>query len=147
MSFPKKAFVFPNNRISEARICRQCWLKKISRKRKIKQQKKLRGNVFPLSLRTLAKIELIWTRKKNSTLKVTYVVVARSPSTVSEASGSNVKFLTKLDARLAQRQKGKFIKMANISTNKISQNIGHFNKLAILPLCQPCFQFCLLHYQ
>ena len=62
--FPKKAFVFPNNRISEARICRQCWLKKISRKRKTKQQKKLRDNVFLLSPRSHAKIELIWTRKK-----------------------------------------------------------------------------------
>ena len=40
VSFPKKAFVFPNNRISEARICPQCWLKQISRKRKTKQQKK-----------------------------------------------------------------------------------------------------------
>ena len=56
VSFPKKAFVFPNNRISEARICRQC--------AKTKQQKKLRGNVFPLSPRSHAKIELIWTRKK-----------------------------------------------------------------------------------
>ena len=64
VSFPKKAFVFPNNRISEARICRQCWFKKISRKRKTKQQKKLRGNVFPLSPTSHAKIELIWTRKK-----------------------------------------------------------------------------------
>ena len=64
VSFPKKAFVFPNNRISEARICRQCWLKKISRKRKPKQQKKLPDNVFLLSPRSHAKIELIWTRKK-----------------------------------------------------------------------------------
>ena len=64
VSFPKKAFVFPNNRISKARICRQCWFKKISRNRKTKQQKKLRGNVFPLSPRPHAKIELIWTRKK-----------------------------------------------------------------------------------
>ena len=46
VSFPKKAFVFPNNRISEARICCQCWFKKISRKRETKQQKKLQGNVF-----------------------------------------------------------------------------------------------------
>ena len=66
VSFPKKAFVFPNNRISEARICRQYWLKKISRKRKAKQQKKLRDNVFLLSPRSHAKIELIWTRKKIS---------------------------------------------------------------------------------
>ena len=66
VSFPKKAFVFPNNRISEACICRQCWLKKISRKQKTKQQKKLRDNVFLLSPRSHAKIELIWTRKKNS---------------------------------------------------------------------------------
>ena len=29
-SFAKKAFVFLNNRISEARICHQGWLKKIS---------------------------------------------------------------------------------------------------------------------
>ena len=65
VSFPKKAFVFPNNRISEAHICRQCWLKKISRKRKTKQQKKLRDNVFLLSPRSHAKIELIWTGKKN----------------------------------------------------------------------------------
>ena len=43
----KENFVFPKNRISEARICRQRWLKKISRKHKTKQQKKLRGNVFP----------------------------------------------------------------------------------------------------
>ena len=64
VSFPKKAFVFPNNRISEARICCQCWLKKISRKRKTKQQKKLLDNVFLLSPRSHAKIELIWTRKK-----------------------------------------------------------------------------------
>ena len=64
MSFPKKAFVFPNNRISEARICCQCWLKKISRKRKPKQQKKLPDNVFLLSPRSHGKIELIWTRKK-----------------------------------------------------------------------------------
>ena len=62
--FPKKSFVFPNNRISEARICRQCWFKKISRKLKTKQQKKLRDNVFLLSPRSHAKIELIWTRKK-----------------------------------------------------------------------------------
>ena len=66
VSFPKKAFVFPNNRISEARICRQCWFKKISQKRKTKQQKKLCGNVFPLSPRSHVKIELIWTRKKFS---------------------------------------------------------------------------------
>ena len=64
VSFPKKAFVFPNNRISEARICRQCWLKKISQKRKTKQQKKLRDNVFLLNPRSHGKIELIWTRKK-----------------------------------------------------------------------------------
>ena len=64
VSFPKKAFVFPNNRISEARICRQCWLKKISQKRKREEQKKLRDNVFLLSPRSHAKIELIWTRKK-----------------------------------------------------------------------------------
>ena len=64
VSFPKKAFVFPNNRISEARICCQCWFKKISWKRKTKQQKKLRGNVFPLSPRSHAKIELIWMRTK-----------------------------------------------------------------------------------
>ena len=55
----KKAFLFPNNRISEARICRQGWFKKISPKRKTKQQKKLRGNVFLLSPRSHAKIELI----------------------------------------------------------------------------------------
>ena len=55
VSFPKKAFVSPNNRISEARICRQCWLKKISRKQKTKQQKKLRDNVFLLSPRSRAK--------------------------------------------------------------------------------------------
>ena len=48
VSFPKKAFVFPNNRISEARICRQCWLKKISRKRNTKQQKKKTGQRFPV---------------------------------------------------------------------------------------------------
>ena len=66
VSFPKKAFVFPNNRISEARISRQCWLKKVSRKRKEKQQKKIRDNVFLLSPRSHAKTELIWTRKKNS---------------------------------------------------------------------------------
>ena len=66
VSFPKKAFVFPINRISEACICRQCWLKKISWKRETKQQKKLRDNVFLLSPRSHAKIELIWTRKKNS---------------------------------------------------------------------------------
>ena len=47
-SVPKKAFVFPNNRISEAHICHQGWFKKISWKWKTKQQKKLRGNVFPL---------------------------------------------------------------------------------------------------
>ena len=64
VSFPKKAFVFPNNRISEAPICCQCWFKKISWKRKTKQQKKLQGNVFPLSPRSHAKIELIWTRTK-----------------------------------------------------------------------------------
>ena len=64
MSFPKKAFVFSNNRISEARICCQCWFKKISWKRKTKQQKKLRGNVFPLSPRSHAKIDLIWARTK-----------------------------------------------------------------------------------
>ena len=59
VSFPKKAFVFPNNRISEARIYRQGWFKKISRKPKTKQQKKLRGNVFLLSPRSLTKIDLI----------------------------------------------------------------------------------------
>ena len=32
-----------------------------------KQQKKIRGNVFPLSPRSHAKIELVWTRKKNLT--------------------------------------------------------------------------------
>ena len=64
MSFPKKAFVFPNNRISKARICCQCWFKKISWKRTTKQQKKLRGNVFLLSPRSHAKIELNWTRTK-----------------------------------------------------------------------------------
>ena len=69
VSFPKKAFVFPNNRISEAHIYRQCWFKKISWKRKTKQQKKLQGNVFPLSPRSHAKIELIWTRKKKFSLK------------------------------------------------------------------------------
>ena len=60
----KESFVFPNNRISEARICHQGWFKKISRKRKTKQQKKLRGSFFLLSPRSHAKIELIWTRKK-----------------------------------------------------------------------------------
>ena len=79
VSFPKKVFVFPNNRISEARICRQCWFKKISRKRKTKQQKKKRGNVFPLSPRSHAKIELIWTRKKKFGLK-SHVVVEGGPS-------------------------------------------------------------------
>ena len=49
VSFPKKALVFPNNRISEARICCQGWFKKISRKRKTKQQKKLQGNVYFLN--------------------------------------------------------------------------------------------------
>ena len=68
VSFPKKVFVFPNNRISKARISRQCCLKKISRKRKLKQQKKLRANIFLLSPRSHAKIELIWTRKKKSGL-------------------------------------------------------------------------------
>ena len=81
VSFPKKAFVIPNNRISKARICRQCWFKKISRKRKTKQQKKLRGNVFSLSPRSHAKIELIWMRKKIRPKKsLRYVVVAQSPS-------------------------------------------------------------------
>ena len=49
-TFPNKAFVFPNNRISEARICHQDWFRKtctfagvISRKRTTKQQKKLWG--------------------------------------------------------------------------------------------------------
>ena len=73
VSFPKKAFVFPNNRISEARICHQCWLKKISRKPKTKQQKKLRDKVFLLSPRSHAKIELIWTRKKKLALQSIYV--------------------------------------------------------------------------
>ena len=58
VSFPKKAFVFPNNRISEACICCQGWFKKISRKPKTKQQKKLRGNVFLLSPRSHAKKKL-----------------------------------------------------------------------------------------
>ena len=55
VSFPKKAFVFPNNRISEACICRQGWFKKISRKRKTKQQKKLRGNVYFLKSKVTCK--------------------------------------------------------------------------------------------
>ena len=55
VSFPKKAFVFPNNRISEARICRQRWLKKISRKRKTKQQKKLQGECFPVKSKVTCK--------------------------------------------------------------------------------------------
>ena len=59
VSFPKKAFVLPNNRINEVRICHQGWFKKISRKLKTKQQKKLQGNVFLLNPRSHAKIELI----------------------------------------------------------------------------------------
>ena len=55
---------------------------------------------------------------------------------------------------MAQRQKGRFIKLANISTNNISllqglpeevsRNIGQFNESALLPLCYPCIQFYLL---
>ena len=63
-SFPKKAFVFPKNRISKACIYHQGWFKKFSRKQKTKQQKKLPGIVFPFSPRSHAKIELIWMRKK-----------------------------------------------------------------------------------
>ena len=66
----KESFAFPNNRISKARICRQCWLKKISRKRKTKQQKKLRDNVFLLSPRSHAKIERIWTSFLHTALQL-----------------------------------------------------------------------------
>ena len=62
--FQRKLLFLPNNRISKARICHQCWFKKISRKQKTKQQKKLQGNAFPLGPKSHAKIELIWTRKK-----------------------------------------------------------------------------------
>ena len=62
-SFPNKAFVFPNNRISEACICRQSWFRKtyisacvISRKQKTEQLKKLHGNVFPQVLPVKSKV-------------------------------------------------------------------------------------------
>ena len=32
-------------------------------------------------------------------------------------------------------------------TNFVSRNIGHSDKFALLPLCQPCIQFCLLHFE
>ena len=57
-SFPNKAFVFPNNRISEAHICHQGWFRKtctiacvISRKRKTKQQ----GQCFPVKSKVTCK--------------------------------------------------------------------------------------------
>ena len=65
MSFPKKAFVFPNSRISEVRICHQGWFKKISRKRKTKQQKKLWGNVYFLNPRSHAKLRSFRGKTKN----------------------------------------------------------------------------------
>ena len=55
VSFPKKAFVFPNNRISGARICCQGWFKKISWKRKTKQQKKITGRCFPFKSKVTCK--------------------------------------------------------------------------------------------
>ena len=86
-SFPNKDFVFPNNRISEARICRQDWFRKtctfacvIARKRTTKQQKKLRGNVFLLSPTSRAKIYLISRPPKKAAKEVTYMVLAHGPS-------------------------------------------------------------------
>ena len=60
----KESFCFPNNRISEACICRECWFKKISQKRKTKQQKKLWGNVFPLSPSHMQKLSSFGWGKK-----------------------------------------------------------------------------------
>ena len=37
------------------------------------------------------------------------------------------------------------IALALKKTNFVSRNTSHFNKSALLPLCQPCIQFCLLH--
>ena len=55
-SFPNKAFVFPNNGISEASICCQGWFRKtctfacvISLKRMTKQQKKITGQYSSVS--------------------------------------------------------------------------------------------------
>ena len=65
VSFPNKAFVFPNSKIGEAQICHQGWFRKtwifacvISRTAE--------KFVFPLSPRSHAKIQLIWMPKKNS---------------------------------------------------------------------------------
>ena len=36
------------------------------------------------------------------------------------------------------------IALALKKTNFVNRNVGHFNKFVLLPLCQPCIQFCLL---
>ena len=74
-SFPDKAFVFLNNIISEARICRQGWFRKtctfvcfISRKQKPKQQKRLWGTKFKVTCKHLANLEAEKGPKKSLTL-------------------------------------------------------------------------------
>ena len=48
VSFLKRAFVFPNNRISKARICHQCWFKKNFSKTKNRTADKITGQCFPV---------------------------------------------------------------------------------------------------
>ena len=83
-SFPKKAFVFRNNRISEVRVCLQGWFMKncafacvFLQKRTTKQRNKLRGNVFPLSPTSHQKSLYLPKRKPSNSAKYFQTVLWR----------------------------------------------------------------------
>ena len=61
----KKPFVFPNSETSEASCSRLFFACVFTRKRSAKQQKKIQGCDFLLNWRPHAKLQLIWTKKKN----------------------------------------------------------------------------------
>ena len=61
----KKPIVFPNNETSEASCSRLFFAYVFTRKWSANQRKKIQGCDFLLNRRPHAKIQLIWTKKKN----------------------------------------------------------------------------------
>ena len=61
----KKPIVFPNNETSEASCSRLFFAYGFTRKWSANQRKKIQGCDFLLNRRPHAKIQLIWTKKKN----------------------------------------------------------------------------------
>ena len=61
----KKPIVFPNNETSEASCSRLFFAYVLTGKRSTNQRKKIQGCDFLLNRRPHAKIQLIWTKKKN----------------------------------------------------------------------------------